>query len=445
MQKFILGLLSLSLCAAAIAAPAPRPNIIFMVGDGMGVAYTGAYRLYQDNIATPELEKTVFDEMLVGMASTYPDDHGVVTDSAAAATALASGVKTFNGAIGVNSQHSPIPSILDKARELGYLTGIAVTCQVNHATPAAFIAHADSRHSYDSIADQYLDLRINGKPKVDLILGGGREYFIRKDRNLVKEFEALGYHYQDDLKNLAKIKKLPALGLFSKAGMDPALESSNPLRLAEMTETALRLLQPEMQKNTTAKPFFLMLEASQIDWCGHANDIACAMGEMRDMAATMKIIKAFVDKNPNTIFVATADHSTGGLSIGAKGQYQWNASVVRNVKATAPTIARKLLASKNNWKTEWQTLTQIKLADDEQKALDAFITQADESNGEVIVSQVTAQVLAYIDKYSSTGWTTKGHTGEDVQIFSYGKDHGSFNGAMDNTDIAKKLMVYLKP
>ncbi len=445
MQKFILGLLSLSLCAAAIAAPAPRPNIIFMVGDGMGVAYTGAYRLYQDNIATPELEKTVFDEMLVGMASTYPDDHGVVTDSAAAATALASGVKTFNGAIGVNSQHSPIPSMLDKARELGYLTGIAVTCQVNHATPAAFIAHADSRHSYDSIADQYLDLRINGKPKVDLILGGGREYFIRKDRNLVKEFEALGYHYQDDLKNLAKIKKLPALGLFSKAGMDPALESSNPLRLAEMTETALRLLQPEMQKNTTAKPFFLMLEASQIDWCGHANDIACAMSEMRDMAATMKIIKAFVDKNPNTIFVATADHSTGGLSIGAKGQYQWNASVVRNVKATAPTIARKLLASKNNWKTEWQTLTQIKLADDEQKALDAFITQADESNGEVIVSQVTAQVLAYIDKYSSTGWTTKGHTGEDVQIFSYGNDHGSFNGAMDNTDIAKKLMVYLKP
>jgi alkaline phosphatase len=228
-------------------------------------------------------------------------------------------------------------------------------------------------------------------------------------------------------------------------GMEPGLDSTYPLRLAEMTEKALSLLHPAAQKNVTAKPFFLMLEASQIDWCGHANDIACAMGEMRDMAAAMKIIKQFIDKNPNTIFVATADHSTGGLSIGSKGQYQWNASVVRNVKATAPTIARKLLASKNNWKREWQALTQIQLADDEQKTLDAFITQADESNAEIVVSQVTAQVLAYIDKYSSTGWTTKGHTGEDVQIFSYGKERMGFSGAMDNTDIAKKLMAYLKP
>lgn len=442
MQKSVLGLLLLSLSTASFAVPEPRPNIIFMVGDGMGVAYTGAYRLYQDDLSTPELDTTIFDEMLVGMASTYPDDHDLVTDSAASATALASGVKTFNGAIGVNSQHAPVPSILDKAKELGYLTGVAVTCQVNHATPAAFIAHADSRHSYDSIANQYVDLRIHGKPKVDLILGGGQEYFIRKDRNLIKEFETLGYSYEGDFKKLADIKKLPAIGLFSKMGMEPALESSSPVRLADMTEKALSLLQPT---NGTPKPFFLMLEASQIDWCGHANDIACAMGEMRDMAAAMKVIKKFIDKNPNTIFVATADHSTGGLSIGTKGQYQWNAAVVRKIKATAPKIARKLLASRNNWKSEWQALTQIQLADDEQKTLDALITQADENNSETTTGQVTAQVLALVDKYSSTGWTTKGHTGEDVQIFSYGKGHNNFSGAMDNTDIAKKLMAYLKP
>jgi len=447
MQKSAFGLLLLSLSPMVFGAPEhqPKPNIIYMVGDGMGVAYTAAYRLYQDDPATPELDKTIFDEMLVGMASTYPDDRGLVTDSAAAATALAAGVKTFNGAIGVNAQHSSIPSILDMAREQGYLTGIAVTCQVNHATPAAFVAHADSRQSYEKIADQYVDLRIGGKPKVDLILGGGRDYFIRKNRNLIKEFEALGYSYQADLQKLSHIKTLPAIGLFAKQGMEPALESANPLRLADMTAKALSLLHPEAQKNTTAKPFFLLLEASQVDWCGHANDIACAMGEMRDMAAAIKLIKAFIDKNPNTIFVATADHSTGGLSIGAKGQYQWNATVVRNVKATAPNIARKLLASKNNWKQEWQAFTQIKLADDEQTALDALITQADENNRALIVGQVTAQVLTLIDKYSSTGWTTKGHTGEDVQIFSYGKNHTHFSGAMDNTDIAKKLIAYLKP
>ncbi|RYY03108.1 MAG: alkaline phosphatase [Gammaproteobacteria bacterium] len=456
MKKTILSLLSL-VCCTAYAAPEPQTNIIFLVGDGMGVAYTSAYRLYQDNLATPELDTTIFDEMLVGMATTYPDDHTQVTDSAAAATALASGVKTFNGGIGVNSKHSPVPTILDKAKKLGYLTGIAVTCQVNHATPAAFVAHVDSRQSYDDIADQFLDLRINGKPKVDLILGGGQEYFVRKDRNLIKEFQSLGYSYQSDIKDLSKIKKLPAIGLFAKVGMDPALESSHPLRLAEMTEKALALLQQqkkqesqkqESQKNSeleksATKPFLLMLEASQVDWCGHANDIACAMAEMRDMAETMKIIKQFIDKNPNTIFVATADHSTGGLSVGSRGQYFWNASVVRNIKATGPGIASQLLAAKSNWKSTWETLTQIKLSDDEQKALETVIAKAAEANNEKALGPLTTQILAYIDKYTSTGWTTKGHTGDDVQIFSYGKDKAQFSGAMDNTDIAKKLMGYL--
>ncbi|RZA09405.1 MAG: alkaline phosphatase [Moraxellaceae bacterium] len=331
--------------------------------------------------------------------------------------------------------------MLDKAKELGYLTGVAVTCQVNHATPAAFLAHADSRQSYEKIADQYVDLRINGKPKMDLMLGGGQEYFLRKDRNLIKEFKALGYSYYSDINDLGSIKKLPAIGLFSTGGLTPALDSKHPLRLAEMTEKALTLIYPPSSR----KPFLLMLEASQIDWCGHGNDIACAMAEMRDMAETIKLIKQFIDKNPNTIFVATADHSTGGLTIGAKGQYQWSASVVRNVKATAPSIARQLLASKTNWKSTWQALTQINLEDSEQKTLDAFIVQADENNSELVVGQVTTQVLNYIDKYSSTGWTTKGHTGEDVQIFSYGKGKNNFQGAMDNTDIAKKLLNYLKP
>ncbi|RYY75019.1 MAG: alkaline phosphatase [Gammaproteobacteria bacterium] len=445
MRKLTVGLLVLFTFSAASLADETRTNVIFLVGDGMGVSYTTAYRLYQDDPATTEVDRTIFDDMLVGMASTYADDHSLVTDSAAAATALACGVKTFNGAIGVDSQHNPVDSMLDKAKRLDYLTGIAVTSQVNHATPAAFVAHADSRQSYDKIADQYLDLRINEKPKVDLILGGGQAHFIRKDRNLIKEFRALGYSYESNIKNLSRIKQLPAIGLFSKLGMEPALESSNPLRLSEMTEKSLDLFHNAAKKNPDGKPFFLLLEASQIDWCGHANDIACAMGEMHDMAITMIIIKRFIDKNPNTIFVATADHSTGGLSLGAKGQYQWNASNVKSISATGPDIARQLMANKSNWRTVWQTLTHIKLADDEQKTLDAFINQADENASDINVSQVGTQVLAYIDKYTATGWTTKGHTGEDVQIFSYGKGKQNFSGAMDNTDIAKKLMNYLNP
>jgi alkaline phosphatase len=444
MQIFLTGLFTFLLCTTANATNKPDTNIIFLVGDGMGAAYTAAYRLYLDDPATAEVDRTIFDEMLVGMASTYPDDHTRVTDSAASATALACGVKTFNGAIGVDSQHRPVDSILDKAKQIGYLTGLAVTSQVNHATPAAFVAHADSRQSYDKIADQYLDLRIDGKPKVDLILGGGLDYFVRKDRNLIKEFLSLGYSHESNIKNLSNIKQIPAIGLFASVGLEPALESSNPLRLSQMTEKALQLFQDEGKKSPP-KPFFLLLEASQIDWCGHANDIACAMAEMHDMAVTMKVIKQFIDKNPNTIFVVTADHSTGGLSLGVKGQYQWNAKTVKNIKATAPRIARQLLINKNRWRSVWQNLTQIKLADDEQKILDSFINQTEEDTSDINISQITTQVLAYIDKYTATGWTTKGHTGEDVQIFSYGKDKQNFAGAMDNTDVAKKLMSYLNP
>ena len=143
MKKCTLGLLVLILSTSAMAAPEPRPNIIFMIGDGMGVAYTGAYRLYQDDLATPELETTVFDEMLVGMASTYPDDHNLVTDSAAAATALAAGVKTFNGAIGVNAQHAIIPSMLDIAKELAIELRTQALELVNYLTGASHFLFSD--------------------------------------------------------------------------------------------------------------------------------------------------------------------------------------------------------------------------------------------------------------------------------------------------------------
>src|SRR5690606_11773453 len=182
-------------------------SIIFFVGDGMAPAYTSAYRYFVDDPATPEAETTIFDELLVGMARTYPDDNTLVTDSAASATALASGVKTFNGAIGVDTQRQPLTSILEQARMRGYRTGVVATSTINHATPASFIAHINSRQDYDEIADQYIDSLINGKPKVDVLFGGGRKYFVRDDRNIAQEFEAAGYQYITELEALQDVKQ----------------------------------------------------------------------------------------------------------------------------------------------------------------------------------------------------------------------------------------------
>lgn len=430
------------LLAVGVQAKSPT-NIILVIGDGMAPAYTSAYRYYADDPATPHIETTIFDELLVGMARTYPNDNTVVTDSAAAATALATGVKTFNGAIGVDTQHQPLETLLELAKKRRYQTAVVATSTINHATPASFIAHVKSRQSYNAIADQFIDERINGKPKIDLMFGGGRKFFVREDRNIAEEFVAEGYRYITSLDQLASLDRLPIIGLFADDGLPSALNSDRPLALTEMTAKALALL--------GKKPFFLLVEASQIDWCGHANDIACAMAEMHDMAETLKLLKAYVDKNRNTILVATADHGTGGLSIGANGKYAWDVAVIKNIKATASRIADNLMMNSHAWQEEWTHLTGIDMTPREMQGMQQLMDKADElkrddapqSQRDIVRSGVVKLTLALINERSHTGWTTTGHTGDDVQVFSYGENSRDFAGNINNTDIAKKLFAYL--
>lgn len=427
----------------ALVHAKPATNIILVIGDGMGPAYTSAYRYYLDNSLSPQVETTIFDQLLTGTARTHPDNHNLVTDSAAAATALASGVKTFNGAIGVDAHKKPVTSLLELAKARGYRTAIITTSSVNHATPASFVAHVNSRHSYAQIADQYFDQRISGNHKVDLLLGGGRQFFVREDRDLAAEFKAAGYGYITDLTQLDTIRRLPALGLFAEDGLESALNSAEPGHLPRMTAKALSLLND--------KPFFLLVEASQIDWCGHANDIACAMAEMQDMAVTLEILKDYVDQHPNSILVATADHGTGGLSLNAPGQQRWNADVIKGVRATAARIADILIADTENWKLKWQQLTAIKLTAQEARGMQQLMNRASELHKLGATGNITTSVknavmtltLAVINERSHTLWTTTGHTGEDVQIFSHGKARENFAGNLDNTDIAKRLFEYL--
>lgn len=437
------SLLAVMLLIAASAIQAKQPtSIIFVIGDGMAPPYTSAYRYYMDDPSTPAVDMTIFDEMLVGMARTYPNDTTVVTDSAASATALATGVKTFNGAIGVDVERQPLTTLLEMAKTRRYQTAVLATSTVNHATPASFIAHVNSRQSYAAIADQFFDGRINGKIKFDLLMGGGRHYFMRPDRNLVQEFKDEGYQYVSSLDELGKLDRLPILGLFADEGLVAALDSDHPTRLANMTTTALRLLDK--------KPFFLLIEASQIDWCGHANDIACAMAEMHDMAETLKIVKAYVEKNPNTILVATADHGTGGLSVGANNQYQWDAAVIKKIKATAPSLAASLIDHSTNWQAEWQRLTGIELTPPEVNEMQLLIDKMTKVNAKnstqsqlaVVRANIITLTLDIINTRSHTGWTSLGHTGEDVQLFSFGKNSHKFRGNLNNTDIAKRLFEY---
>ena len=141
---------------------APK-NIIYMIGDGMGPAYTTAYRYYKDDKKTKVVEQTIFDQLLTGMAKTSPDDDTIVTDSAAGATALATATKTYNGAVAVDTNKKPLKTMLQLAKSKSLTTALVATSQINHATPASFVAHNESRRNYNEIANDFIDHKINGK------------------------------------------------------------------------------------------------------------------------------------------------------------------------------------------------------------------------------------------------------------------------------------------
>lgn len=426
------SLLSLGLLLASPSLLAAPKNIIYMIGDGMGPAYLAAYRYYMDDPATKEVDNTIFDELWRGVASTYPDDDTYVTDSAAGATALATGVKSYNGAISVNRQHIPIGTMMQIAKRLGKANGIVASSQINHATPASFLSHNKTRRAYNEIADMYYDYRINGKTVADVMLGGGTSYFIREDRNLVEEFKKEGFQYADSWQQLDKLTTTPAMALLSDVALPAALNTDVESPLATLTTKALELLTP------AEKGFVLMVEGSQIDWCGHDNDIACAMAEMHDFAKAIRVAKEYVDQHPDTLLVITADHETGGLSLGANGIYEWRTDVIKKVKATGRLLADKLQAATSDEEAlaVWLQLTSIELSDEEKAAI-LNVRKGD-------TTALRKQLLAIISKASNTGWTSGGHTAIDVPVLAYGKNKTDFAGFQDNTQIANKLIQFIQ-
>jgi len=449
-MKRLLSALAIATTMQVTASEAPK-NIIMVISDGMGPAYTTAYRYFNDDPATPEIEQTVFDKYHVGSSSTYPAKvSGLVTDSAASATALAAGVKSYNGAIGVDVNEKPVKSVLHKAQSLSFKTGVVVTSQINHATPASYLAHNVNRRNYDAIADSYIDDRNNGQFITDLMLGGGWSYFIRDDRNIVDEFKQAGFHYLDNFEQVTALPKdKPVLGLFGDKGMDQALDHQDKHRLATMTSSALNHLKND-------KGMFLLVEASQVDWGGHANDIAWSMTEMSDLDKTMQVLEAFVEQNPDTLVVLTADHSTGGMTIGANGKYAWFPTWIKNLTASTETMSKNIAKTGLDFERLAHQLG-FQLNDEEVVTLKESMSDAQsywQSNQEkltekgytkesTVARQMRKAITKLIDKRTNTGWTTGGHTGVDVPVYAFGKGASVFNGKQDNTDIAKHIFKML--
>ncbi len=414
--------------AATTSAERPEAkvkNVIFFIGDGMGLSqrWIGALLLYG-----PE-GKLAMDQMAVrGVMTNYSSD-SLVTDSAAAATAMASGIKTYNGAIGVDVNEEPVETILEAAERNGLATGLVTTVYVNHATPAAFAAHVSSRREYNEIAAQMLT------SGVDVLLGGGARYFIpeaeggsRDDgRNLIAEAEEMGYtvvRTADELLNIQPSLQRQVLGLFADAAMAWELdrETTEEPSLAQMTAVALEVLSKDEDG------FFLMVESGKVDWASHGQDAAATAWETIALDQAVEVALSFARANPDTLVVVTADHETGGLGFGIGGEYFYDASLLRGISASAEFMASQLDEERTNIVEVIAEYAGIEDLTEEE------IEQIRTAEGRF---EPQNTIAAIISVRAGIGWTTRGHTGTPVPITASGPGAERFAGQLDNTDLPK--------
>ncbi|MEI8085161.1 MAG: alkaline phosphatase [Paludibacter sp.] len=286
----------LFLSIVTVSAQKRPKNIVFLIGDGMGIA-----QIYSGMVANGNklaLERCTYS----GFSKTYSANN-FTTDSGAGGTALACGVKTNNGMIGMGVDSVAVESILELAEKNSLSTGIVVACAVTHATPASFIAHQIDRNMYDEIASDYL------KSDIDVFIGGGRKYFENRadGRNLTDELKAKNYQIAYDMVSIKRIKTGKLAGLLYD-DQNPAMPERGNM-LPDGTIAAIDVLEHNK------KGFFLMVEGSQIDWAAHDNNAKQVIKEMLDFDKTVGLVLDYAEKDGNTLVIITADHETGGMTI----------------------------------------------------------------------------------------------------------------------------------
>jgi alkaline phosphatase len=320
-RAILLLLLALAGCTGTpdregSGAPAPR-NVIILFADGAAATQwelgRHASRLLRNRPFA--VTDVVFDRGSLGLMFTHPAN-AIVTDSAAAASAMSTGYKTDNDMAGVTPDGKPVQTLMETAKARGKRIGIVTTAAVYDASPAAFAAHVKSRRSYQSIVDQYLAL------EPDVLMGGGRGYFLpqsatggrRSDgTDVVARFAARGYEVVSDPAGLRSAKGPRLLALFAAGDMDFEIDR-DPRRepsMAEMAAAAIRILSA-----SSPNGFVLLVENENIDTAGHANDAAALI---RDLWAFDEAVQAALDfqrRAPaETLLLVTGDHESGGLSI----------------------------------------------------------------------------------------------------------------------------------
>lgn len=453
MKKRLFSFLSILVIALAAFAEGKAKYVFYFIGDGMGVNQVNAAETYlgalEGRIGIKELCFPSFP--YVGLVNTQSATNGV-TDSAAGGTALASGNKTKNGALGVLKDLStPVTCIADWAREAGAAVGITTSVSVDHATPAAFYAHIGHRNEYYKIGEQLT------KTNVDFF---GASDFNKPENpdggpDLYEQAKANGFTivrgYKEYQKKAKKAEKMilfqPEEASKIERGSIPyAIDrTKNDLTLQDITRAAINFL---MKKQTEKDGFFLMVEGGKIDWGCHAND-PVFITELIDMDNAVRVAYEFYQQHPDeTLIVISADHETGGLSLG-KGPYELNLKAVASQRMSAVKLERELNAKKEKmgdaftWDEAKKFLGEnfgfwgeVNVNDDQTARLERSFKEFLDGKGP---GHLAGTVKRVISECALIGWQSGGHSNGYVPAFAIGVGAEQFHGRFDNTEICKKM------
>lgn len=440
----IMAILFLLLAGPEALAAGRAKSVIVLIVDGCSSEQYTFARWFKGS-------PLALDAIQVGAVKTYSAD-SVLSDSASAASAFASGVRTSNKHISVGPhektlsvvpppapeiQYRPFATVLEGAKLMEKATGIVATSRVSHATPAAFISHSSSRNDEDDIMEQAV------YQNIDVVFGGGKRYLlpaeekgIRPDgENLLEILKSRGYQLVETRDGMMRLTSGKVFGMFASSHMDAEIDrlQLNPGQpsLKEMTQKAIEILSKDPDG------FFLMVEASQVDWACHANDPAHLLSDLLAFDDAVGAALDFAREDKSTMVLAFSDHNTGGFSIGnyatdgiyPQMQVEPFLDPFRKMKVSAATLWSRIGDEK--------TSAKVKEAVSREWGMD--ITEEDAQRIVSLASKykgngydALGEILSA--KYTPVGWTTHGHCGGDVPLFAYGP--GKPQGLLDGPDIA---------
>jgi alkaline phosphatase len=445
-------------------------NVIMLVPDGCAQGIETLARWYQGSPLT-------VDSMVTGTVETWMSN-SVITDSAPASTAFATGHKSSNGFISVGPKtndlltgftpdaapYVPLATVLEASKLEGKSTGLVATSTISHATPAGFAAHNYNRNDEQDITEQMV------YDNIDVVFGGGAMNLLPKGSSYTTSFgttwtgaradgenltQALldrGYKFVDSASAMNTVSSGKVWGLFASSSMQADIDRTtfapNEPSLAEMTSKAIQLL----SKNKNG--FFLMVEGSQVDWANHANDPIYAVTDFLAFDKAVDVALDFARQDRKTLVMAFPDHETGGFTIGS--YYQDKNSISHGYTATtiedvvAPLMKMDItstgLRAKLVGVTDSQQMADIinqywhfGLTATDVDAIKAIQAGTSTLNGMPTKAAVSIDyaISEYVCmKYTVFGWTTHGHTGEDVPLWAWGPKTTPA-GHFDNTDLAR--------